>query len=417
MQKLFRLTALLVTAMLVVWVVGCAEEEEEVAPPAAVKSVTPESGSEVPGNTSIEVEFDNAVEDCTIAGKTAELTAGGKKAKIDDAGLAEGKQDVSIEWTNKDGSTGSDSVSYTVIAPDVEPPEITSSTPADGATDVSVDDTNTKGIVVKFSEEIDSGASTLTLTLEGTALNWKAAWDADEVTLQPLKGADVSYGKEYVLEGTVADKAGNEAEYTITFTTTIEHIWLDINSDGEVNIFDLVFVGKHFGEEGDEIVGDVNRDGKVDIFDLVLVGKHFGEEIAAPSIHNISLLQRIYDTLKTVPNPNQNLKLALIELEKLLVPEETKLLNNYPNPFNPETWIPFQLATDSNVTIDIYSSTGQLVRKIGLGNTPAGMYLNKDKAVYWDGRNSSGERVSSGVYYYQLRAGEYSATKRMLILK
>jgi len=118
-----------------------------------------------------------------------------------------------------------------------------------------------------------------------------------------------------------------------------------------------------------------------------------------------------------VPNPNQNLKLALIELERLLVPSETKLMQNYPNPFNPETWIPFKLASPAYVEIRIYNLAGQLVRKICLGNRPAGMYVSKDRAAYWNGRNNEGEKVSSGVYFYTLQAGDYNATKRMSILK
>jgi len=94
-----------------------------------------------------------------------------------------------------------------------------------------------------------------------------------------------------------------------------------------------------------------------------------------------------------------------------------ELLQNYPNPFNPETWIPFQLAQPANVVISIYDVSGQLVRKIGLGDMPAGVYVSKDRAVYWNGCNDTGEKMSSGIYFYNIQAGNYSATKRMLILK
>jgi len=93
------------------------------------------------------------------------------------------------------------------------------------------------------------------------------------------------------------------------------------------------------------------------------------------------------------------------------------LYQNYPNPFNPETWIPFQLSTDANMIISIYDIHGQLVRKIGLGEIPAGVYVSKDKAIHWNGRNDMDEKVASGIYYYNLQAGDYSATKRMLIVK
>ena len=109
--------------------------------------------------------------------------------------------------------------------------------------------------------------------------------------------------------------------------------------------------------------------------------------------------------------------LELTELEKLLVPAETKLLPNYPNPFNPETWIPFQLAEPANVVISIYNVRGQLVRKIELGEMSAGAYVNRDKAVYWNGRNDEGEKVSSGLYFYCLEAGDFSAVRKMAIIK
>ena len=93
------------------------------------------------------------------------------------------------------------------------------------------------------------------------------------------------------------------------------------------------------------------------------------------------------------------------------------LLQNFPNPFNPETWIPFQLTTESSVTIHIHNSTGQLVRRLSLGSMPAGEYSSQAQAVYWDGRNQTGEPVSSGVYLYTIDAGDFSATRKMLIRK
>ena len=99
------------------------------------------------------------------------------------------------------------------------------------------------------------------------------------------------------------------------------------------------------------------------------------------------------------------------------LPLETVLLGNYPNPFNPETWIPYHLATDAKVILTIYDTKGRVVRQLDLGSQPAGYYTNRHRAAYWDGHNKKGESVASGVYFYQLRAGEYSATKRMVIVK
>ena len=99
------------------------------------------------------------------------------------------------------------------------------------------------------------------------------------------------------------------------------------------------------------------------------------------------------------------------------IPKETVLLSNYPNPFNPETWIPYKLSKPAAVTVRIYAADGGLIRKLALGHQPAGVYRSKSRAVYWDGRNAQGEPVASGVYFYTLKAGDFTATRKMLIRK
>ena len=99
------------------------------------------------------------------------------------------------------------------------------------------------------------------------------------------------------------------------------------------------------------------------------------------------------------------------------MPTETALLPNYPNPFNPETWIPYQLAAPANVVLRIYSANGSLVRTLALGHQSAGIYQDRSRAVYWDGKNELGEPVASGVYFYTLTAGNFTATRKMLIQK
>ena len=101
----------------------------------------------------------------------------------------------------------------------------------------------------------------------------------------------------------------------------------------------------------------------------------------------------------------------------MLTPAETALLPNYPNPFNPETWMPYRLAHPAHVTLTIYDTKGAPVRRLDLGHQSAGYYTDRAKAAYWDGRNDSGESVASGVYFYQLHAGDYIAVRRMVILK
>jgi hypothetical protein len=97
--------------------------------------------------------------------------------------------------------------------------------------------------------------------------------------------------------------------------------------------------------------------------------------------------------------------------------EFADLYANYPNPFNPDTWIPYYLPQDANVTIQIYNSAGQMVRELNLGRQAAGIYLNKDSAAYWDGKDSLGQLVSSGVYFYTIHAGKFTVTRKMVIMK
>ena len=126
------------------------------------------------------------------------------------------------------------------------------------------------------------------------------------------------------------------------------------------------------------------------------------------------------DQLATKVNRSTAEEIALNVLKAILpesLPTGTQLLANYPNPFNPETWIPFQLAQDSTVTAKIYDVTGNQIRMIELGHIPAGNYVESNKAIYWDGRTEDGEQVSSGTYFYQIEAGDYTGTRKMVILK
>jgi hypothetical protein len=116
-------------------------------------------------------------------------------------------------------------------------------------------------------------------------------------------------------------------------------------------------------------------------------------------------------------NNMQPPQIPFVKVATNLVPDENLLLQNYPNPFNPETWIPFAVTQDTDVTIRIYNVSGQLVRKLNLGRLNAGYYVDKSKSAYWDGKNSRGESVASGVYFYQIRAGDFSASKKLVILK
>ena len=214
--------------------------------------------------------------------------------------------------------------------------------------------------------------------------------------------------------------------WDITVDADVSLLKGDINQDGVVNIQDLVSVAARIGQEGPNIA-DVNEDGTVSILDLVLVAGMLDNAAGAPLIdsHGTEMLRTT--KVKEWLEEGRGLSLEDVTaqrgirfLESLLsafTPRETALLPNYPNPFNPETWIPYRLATDSEVHISIYDSKGALVRQLNLGRQPAGHYIDRGRAAYWDGRNEYAETVASGVYFYQLRAADYSHMRRMVVVK
>ena len=114
---------------------------------------------------------------------------------------------------------------------------------------------------------------------------------------------------------------------------------------------------------------------------------------------------------------SENLDITKFNGSIAILPPKSTLLQNYPNPFNPETWVPYFLVEPANATLKIYSTTGKLVRTLDLGYKIAGIYLNKNKAAYWDGKDEYGESVASGVYFYSLQAGKFTETRKMVIVK
>jgi len=183
----------------------------------------------------------------------------------------------------------------------------------------------------------------------------------------------------------------------------------------------------------------VNGDGTVSILDIILVAQHLGESIAAaaPSILTMDDIHRLDPAMvqtwiaqaQIADDGSLAFQQGIANLHRLLgsfAPKETVLLANYPNPFNPETWVPYQLARAAKVQIHIYAARGVLVRTLDLGYQPAGTYHQRSRAAYWDGKNQIGEPVASGVYFYTLStestrgsvtAGAFTATRKMLIRK
>ena len=210
----------------------------------------------------------------------------------------------------------------------------------------------------------------------------------------------------------------------------------DVNGDGVVDLHDVVFVASHLGQT-ERHAADVNGDEVVDIVDLVLVAGMMNAVIGAPSAFRSEILSAadvrewLREAVDATDNYNTSLttdpsfQRGILVLEQLLsaltfnlwIPTETVLFPNYPNPFNPETWIPYQLAESAAVTITICAANGNVVRTLALGHQSAGLYQHRSRAAYWDGRNELGEPVANGIYFYTLTVGNFTATRKMLIRK
>ena len=206
----------------------------------------------------------------------------------------------------------------------------------------------------------------------------------------------------------------------------------DVNKDGITNATDVQLVTDALGQRPPKNPHtDVNGDGVVDGNDLALVAEHLGEKAAPaaplgtsfssrPQAFTYQTIERALDVLRAADNGSIAFQRGIANLEQLLslfIPEETALLYNYPNPCNPETWIPYQLAQSADVTIRIYATSGVLIRTLHLGHQPTGIYQYRSRAAYWDGKNEVGESVASGIYFYTLTAGDFTATRKMLIRK
>ena len=315
---------------------------------------------------------------------------------------------------------------------DVSGPSAIKMNVTDGEWGINPEVLNRDGIIIEFDEDI--AWSSLKLTYEGgTDLGWESTVKDNSVTLTPIEGKELVLETEYVVSGTVRDGVGNETDLTLTFVTGILEDFNseptfteDVNSDGIVNIQDLVLVASNLGKTGQN-AADINGDGVVNIQDLVLVAGALGSSAAAPPLNSQSLSTLSAGDVKGWLSQARQLNLTdatsqrgILFLEQLLVvltPKETALLHNFPNPFNPETWIPYDLAKDADVSLHIYAVNGTLVRTLALGHQAAGLYQNRSRAAYWDGKNEFGESVASGLYFYTLTAGDFSATRKMLIRK
>ena len=248
-----------------------------------------------------------------------------------------------------------------------------------------------------------------------------------QVNFKAKSGGETKLELQNFQFGTVTGTLIPAGPHEITIAVEGQLATGDVNRDGQVSILDLILVSQQLGKRVPaNSPADVNGDGVVSILDLILVSQGIGSTTAsaAPAIEAESVdpatIEAWIAQARLEDDGSIAFRQGIENLQNLLyslIPEETALHRNYPNPFNPETWIPYQLAESAEVTLTIYDMNGRLVRRLAVGHQGAGMYQTRSRAVYWDGRNQLGESVASGLYFYTLTAGEFTATRRMLILK
>lgn len=315
-------------------------------------------------------------------------------------------------------------------------------------------------IIDKFGKDIDQ--DTL-LGIQGNTGLWKFATEEEKKEYEDNPESFSEHVHIEVIDGDIREMGGKFDGGAAGAGQTIDPIpylyrWAsgaqkadflpsDVNHDGKVDYWDWLLV---LASSLRNLIAsydpkcDVNNDGTVDKADRDEVRKNFNESPpGAPRtsrrnpIDRITvrtgqfsingkvipreMVQQLLDITRRESDGSLTFKQGIAMLESLLaaiIPEKTALLANYPNPFNPETWIPYYLANDADVTITIHDITGALVRRLEVGHQKAGYYTSQNRAVYWDGRTEVGEHVASGIYFYRLTTSNYyTHTRKMVILK
>ncbi len=277
---------------------------------------------------------------------------------------------------------------------------------------------------IKKGQIVNLGATSLApLTSNGSGVLATITFRAIE-TSQTIKVATIQIQRPRLI---------NNSDRSITSTSIAQHVTIlaadqcDVNLDGEINLFDLMIVAEKMEQSSIEISRlDVNKDGVINLIDLILIGQKFGQPASAPSIFPPNLLieqwiRLAHAKLSFLSDQQRTIFrfgiLRLRQIQSKNRPIDTRLLANYPNPFNPSTWIPFQLSQIALVTLTIYDVQGCLIRKMSLGYLSAGDYAQPERAIYWNGQTENGESVSSGTYFYHLQAGNYQEMRKMVVLK
>ena len=296
-----------------------------------------------------------------------------------------------------------------------------------GASGGSVNGANLDGTNLETLATLLSAPMGISVDTAGSKLYWTNA--RGRVQCANLNGSGITN----VVEGLgspgeiVISNSISETLAGAPLTPPVSYAPYDVNKDGAVDNTDAGLVIDALGTRNARY--DVNGDGTANFLDVVLVFDNRDDNVAgAPTIVGVKLsavqidiIQEQIDLLIATNDRSPAAMRTLVYLQQLLAtetrPERTQLFANYPNPFNPETWIPYELATDTHVRITIYNTQGVVIRSLQFGHQSAGYYTGRDRAAYWDGRNALGEQVASGLYFYQLETDEMSSLRKMVILK
>ena len=297
-----------------------------------------------------------------------------------------------------------------------------------GASGGSVNGANLDGTNLETLATLLSAPMGISVDTAGSKLYWTNA--RGRVQRANLNGSGITN----VVEGLgspgeiVISNSISETLAGAPLTPPVSYAPYDVNKDGAVDNTDAGLVIDALGTRNARY--DVNGDGTANFLDVVLVFDNRDDNVAgAPTIvgnlklsaAKIDVIEEQIDLLIATNDRSPAAMRTLVYLQQLLAtetrPERTQLFANYPNPFNPETWIPYELATDTHVRITIYNTQGVVIRTLQFGHQSAGYYTGRDRAAYWDGRNALGEQVASGLYFYQLETDTVSSLRKMVILK
>ena len=295
------------------------------------------------------------------------------------------------------------------------------------ATAGTVNGANLNGTNFETLATLLSAPMGIAVDTAGSKLYWTNA--RGRVQSANLDGSGIKNVVEGLISASKIAIGGANTEITTAKAATPakkDNAKYDVNGDGKVDNGDASLVAS--GLDTGNAKYDVNGDGTVNFLDLLLVFENRDEDAAAaPAIVGMKLnavqIDRIEEQIDLLIATNDRSPAAmrtLVYLQQLLAtarPEKTQLFANYPNPFNPETWIPYELATDTHVKITIYNTQGVVIRTLQFGHQSGGYYTDRDRAAYWDGRNALGEQVASGLYFYQLETDAMSSMRKMVILK